>query len=109
MRRAEARAEDTEERRASRGQVRGHVKGNQRPGQRRQKDRGENETEGRNKLSTWFVDKQKPGRREGWGHKISKGRAEGSIGIRQDRVQEGQGDGDAWVSLSGGQDRDKGE
>ena len=57
---AEARAEDTEEGRASRGQVRGHVKGNQRSEQRRQKGRGEKETEGRegrNKLSTWFMDK----------------------------------------------------
>ena len=81
MRRAEARAEDTEEGRASRGQVGGHVKGNQRSEQRREKDRGENETEGRegkNKLGTWFVDKQKPGRREWRGHKISKGRTEGT-------------------------------
>ena len=82
VRRAEARAEDTEEGRASRGQVSWHVKGNQRSEQRRQKGRGENETErreGRNKLSTWFMDKQKPGRRKGRGHKISTGRAEGSI------------------------------
>ena len=74
------RAGDTEEGRASR--VRSHVKGNQRSEQRRQKDRGWNETEGwegRNKLSTWLVDKQKPGRREWRGHNISKGRAEGSI------------------------------
>ena len=66
MRRVEARTEDTEERRASKGQVGGHVKGNQSSEQRRQKSRGENETEdrqGRNKLSTWFMDmdKQKPG------------------------------------------------
>ena len=69
MRRVEARTEDTEEGRASKGQVGGHVKGNQRSEQRRQKGRGENETEdrqGRNKLSTWFMDmdKQKPGQRE---------------------------------------------
>ena len=60
MRRAEARADDTEEGRASRCRVGGHVKGNQRSEQRRQKDRGKNETEGsegRNKHSTWFVDK----------------------------------------------------
>ena len=60
MRRAEARAENTEEGRASKGQVGGHVKGNQRSEQRRQKGRGEKETEGRegrNKLSTWFMDK----------------------------------------------------
>ena len=57
MRRAEARAVDTDEGRASRGQVGRHVKGNQRSEQRRQKGGGENEAEGRegrNKLSTWF-------------------------------------------------------
>ena len=73
---------DTAEGRTSRGQVGGHVKGNQRSEQRRQKGRWGNETElreGRNKLSTWFMDKQKPGRREGRGHEISTGRAEGSI------------------------------
>ena len=73
---------DTEKGRASRGQVGGHVRGNQRSEQSRQKGRRENETErreGRNKLNTWFMDKQKPGRREGRGHKISTGRAEGSI------------------------------
>ena len=82
MRRVEAWAEDTEEGRASRVQIGGHVKGNQRSEQRRQKGRGENETEGRqgrNKLSTWFMDKQKPGRRKRRGHKISTGRVEGSI------------------------------
>ena len=82
MRRSDANAEDTEEGRASRDQVGGHVKGNQRSEQRKQKGRGENETEGmedRSKLSTWFMDKQKPGRREGRGHEISTGRAEGSI------------------------------
>ena len=58
--------------RASRGQVGGHVKGNQRSEQRRERGRGENKTErreGRNKLSTWFMDKLKPGRTEGRGHK----------------------------------------
>ena len=84
MRRLDASAEDTEEERAIRGQVGGHVKGSrvQRSEQRRQKGRGEKETdgrEGRNKLSTWFMDKQKPGRREGRGHEISTGRAEGTI------------------------------
>ena len=73
---------DTEEGRTSRGQIGGHVKGNQRSEQRGQKGRAENEIERRecrNKLSTWFMDKQKPGRREGRGHEISTGRAEGSI------------------------------
>ena len=63
-------------------QVKAKVEGNQKSEQRRQKGKGENETEGRqgrNKLSTWFMDKQKPGRREMRGHKISTGRAEGSI------------------------------
>ena len=82
MRRAESGAVDTEEGRASRVQVGGHVKGNQRSEQSRQRGRWENETErreGRNKLSTRCMDKQKPGRRETWGHKISTDRAEGSI------------------------------
>ena len=79
MRRAEASAEDTEEGRASRSQVGGHVKGNQRSEQHRQKGRGENETEGRNKISTRFMDKQKPERREERGHEISTGRVESSI------------------------------
>ena len=73
---------DTEEGRASRDQVGEHVKGNRRSEQRRQNGRGENETErreGRNKLSTWLMGKQKPGGREGRGRKISTGRAEGSI------------------------------
>ena len=81
MRRAKARAEYTEKGRASRGQVRGHVEGSQRSEQRRQKSRGENETGGgedRNKLSTRFIDKQKPGDLDGQG---------GGQHIGQDRGQ----------------------
>ena len=42
----------------------------------------EGETEGRErrkKPSTWFMDKQSAGRKEGQGHNISTGKVEGSI------------------------------
>ena len=103
-------AEDAEAVRASRDQVPWHVKGNQGSDQCRQKGRGENETEGRegrNKLSTWFMGKQKHGKREGG---VIRSRRSG----RRAAYWAGQlarkpGDGDAWVSLSGGQNRDKDE
>ena len=36
--------------------------------------------EGRKKLSTWFMDKQRAGRRKGRGHHILTGKAEGKNG-----------------------------
>ena len=98
MSRAKARAEDAEKGRASRGQVRGHVKGNQGSEQRRQKSRGENETEGRegrNQLSTWFMDQQKPSKRESGVIRSRRAGRRAAYWAAQDRGQERPGDGDA--------------
>lgn len=102
VRRVEARAEDTEERRASKGQAGGNVNGNQRSEQHRQKGRGRTRQRvGRagtnlahglwtsrslDEGKCWVIRSQQTGRRAAY-----------RAGKRAIRA------GVAWVSLSGGQ------
>ena len=101
MHKAGARAADIEAKRASRGRIRWHNKSNERAGQGRLEGRVQNETEGREgrkKVNTGSMDKQRAGRRAGQGHNISTSKAEvrtegekgGATGVQWQSIVEGK-------------------